>query len=676
MSSRIKIFTRTSLALVVVLLFTSGVTASSAGLIKTISLDHASGQITADEMALYTVASILDPGSLPEHYLTLSQESPLAPEPCATPYLKNVLTDLESLSPGTQSAIRAMFVRPNLPYSFGSPGGHFLLHYDTLPNGNGVDGEDLDLTNVPDFIEKMAAYLDTSANEHINLGFMSPPSDGSSGGDSRCDVYFLQTGNLGVCVPETNGPQPWDDRTSYLVLRRNFLGYQPNDDPEGDQWGTAKATAAHEYHHAVQYAYDFSEDTWYQEMDAMFTEDIIFDASNDCHNYLGDFFDYPEISLMESGLHAYSCFPYLLYMAQTFDTSLMRAAWEGSLYTPTTFETIGDSLESRHGWTMDSAFADFAVWNYVTNIRDDGLHHEEAAAYPLAAVGRSYTDYPVAVSNSPVNPSGYGACYVEFYPEVGYSTLRLMFNGSDSREWAAFVIKSTAEDVHTIEKLSLEPLTYLVIDTILNFEDYYRVTLLGVNLSEFSSAAPFSYSASTFAPYEVLMTSQKDDSAVYSGGVRAMSCSISNPSPLNDVYNCVVYDSEGWLLLDTILVPVLAGSSAVVTADVSPPVGTPLGSTSQVYFEAVSFGNPSVTSTDSTRATTALYRGDLDFTGTVDIADLIYLVTYAFNEGPDPLPTWESADHDCSGGEIDIGDIIHQVQFMFQEGPPCPCNPY
>jgi hypothetical protein len=661
--------------LILLLCLASSASASGFTLIETISNDHASGVLTDEEKALYTVAAILNPETLPDHYLILSQQIESAPTRCATPVLKDVLVDLDNFSPATQAAIRGLLLRPSTTYSYTSPGGFFRLHYDTIPADNGVPGDDIDLSGVPDFIEKVAAYLDTTANSHLDMGYLTPPDDGAAGGDERYDVYFAQSGNYGVCVPEASGPEPWDDRTSYLVLHRTFLGFPANDDPEGNQWGSAKSTVAHEYHHAVQYAYDFSEETWYQEMDAMFIEDIIFDASNDGHNYLDGFFDLPEKSLMENSLHMYSCFPYLLYLAQTLDTSLMRAVWEGSLYTPSTFQTLSDSIEGRYGWTQDSAFAEFAAWNYITSTRDDGNHHEEAAEYPLVAIGRSYNHYPVAVSNSPANPSGYGTCYIEFYPEDDLSTLRLMFNGSDSRDWAAFLIKSTAEDVHTIEKLSVEPPTYLAIDTILNFEDYYRITLLGVNLTEYSSSAPFSYSARTFAPYEVHLQAQRDDSAVYSGGMRAMSCTISNPSPLNDVYALIVYDDQGWLPLDTMLVPVLSGAEAVVSVEVRPPMGTPLGSTSQVYFEAVSYGNPAVISVDSTLATTALYRGDINFTGSVDISDLIHFVMYAFQGGPEPLPVLESANHDCVRG-IDIADIIHLVMFMFQGGPDSPCNPY
>ena len=57
----------------------------------------------------------------------------------------------------------------------------------------------------------------------------------------------------------------------------------------------------------------------------------------------------------------------------------------------------------------------------------------------------------------------------------------------------------------------------------------------------------------------------------------------------------------------------------------------------------------------------------------IDIADLIYLVQYAFGDY-DPPPCMEEADIDGSGG-IDIVDITTLVAYMFRDGPPpvsCP----
>ena len=51
-----------------------------------------------------------------------------------------------------------------------------------------------------------------------------------------------------------------------------------------------------------------------------------------------------------------------------------------------------------------------------------------------------------------------------------------------------------------------------------------------------------------------------------------------------------------------------------------------------------------------------------------DIADLIFMVSYMFQEGPEP-PCKEEADINGDGlAEPDIADLIALVSFMFQNG--------
>ncbi len=68
---------------------------------------------------------------------------------------------------------------------------------------------------------------------------------------------------------------------------------------------------------------------------------------------------------------------------------------------------------------------------------------------------------------------------------------------------------------------------------------------------------------------------------------------------------------------------------------------------------------------------------DIDSNGNgPDIADLVYLVDYIFQDGPAP-PIMCQADIDANGVGPDIADLVYLVDYMFQGGPPpgdC-CNP-
>ncbi|MDH4033746.1 MAG: PQQ-dependent sugar dehydrogenase, partial [candidate division Zixibacteria bacterium] len=69
-------------------------------------------------------------------------------------------------------------------------------------------------------------------------------------------------------------------------------------------------------------------------------------------------------------------------------------------------------------------------------------------------------------------------------------------------------------------------------------------------------------------------------------------------------------------------------------------------------------------------------RGNVDgsFDDGIDISDLVYLVDFMFNGGPQPS-CFEEADVDASGSApIDIADLVYLVDYMFTGGPaPSSC---
>jgi len=75
-------------------------------------------------------------------------------------------------------------------------------------------------------------------------------------------------------------------------------------------------------------------------------------------------------------------------------------------------------------------------------------------------------------------------------------------------------------------------------------------------------------------------------------------------------------------------------------------------------------------------ASCCLDRGDINYDGqTADIADLVYLVAYMFNGGPEP-PCMSTADVNGDGGnQPDIADLVYLVAYMFQGGDALvPCS--
>jgi hypothetical protein len=253
--------------------------------------------------------------------------------------------------------------------------------------------------------------------------------------------------------------------------------------------------------------------------------------------------------------------------------------------------------------------------------------------------------------------------------------LHLTFNGNDAREWSAYVILSTSENDHEFEMIDLDDVSYYGLIEIPNFESYYRVTLVGANLSEFSNGAFFNYSASVIPPYAVSSVVLTVDSAVYSGGDRGFEYLITNESPLTDVFDITAWDDSGWIVPDTFDISLGPGEDTVLPISVQPPQNTPLGCISSLTFKVISQGDTQVTDSQISVAKTVLQRGDLNFNGTILVDDLSYMVEYLFKGGAEPLPVKNAGDFSCDN-DVNVTDLSDLVNYLFKGGGPPPCNPY
>ncbi len=638
-----------------------------------IESDYQQGLITLDEKLNLRLKLIFDPETLPEKYGVSDSGIRSISSRGVTPTLVEIYQNWDELSPETQQAFALASARPGMTDNYDSPGGFFKLHYD-IAGTDSVSVEDVDINGIPDYIERIASYLDSSYDRHLELGYLLPPSDGTNGGDGKYDVYFEKTGFYGYAVPEGAGSESWNDVYSYIVLNRDFIGFPYNKDPEGQVSGAAKATAAHEYRHAVQWAYDIGQELWIMEGDATHMEDIVFDAVDDNYNYLYLFMDRPDKSLMELTDHYYSTFIWEMFLIEVFDTSLILAAWEGARY-DSWRNTLTDTLSERYGWTVDSAFTEFVNWNFCTSSRNDNLHYLEAEDYNSASIYSSEFLYPVNLSSPFYNPAGYGASYIHFYPTGQPGVLTINFNGNDSRQWSAYLIKSFSINDHEFEKISLDPITYSGSVEVTNFNDYYRITLAGANIMEDSSAASFSYSASIEVQYSLSSFLVTSDTVVYSGGGRDYEFQITNTSDGYDILTVTAIDDKGWITLDSLVKSLGPGQDTVMKINVLPPAGTPLGEISNLEFIVRSWGDSTVTDTIKSTGLTVLQIGDINFSGNIDIADLTAMVNFLFKNGGAPQPVVLSADFDCSG-DLNVADLTAIVSFFFKSGSGVSCNPY
>jgi len=345
--------------------------AKAASTLDKIDRAQTEGRLTADQAILLKTQVLKSTKTPPSEY----RPDQALPERCGTRVTSEVLENWDSYSVETRTALREIMARPAQQKSLVSPDSLFVIHYDTA-GPHAVPAEDEDSSGVPDYPENLALYADSSyRKEVLQMGYFTPPSDG----DGRYDVYTQNLGSnlYGFCQPESPGPAPWTDYTSFIVVHNTFLGFPPNNDPDGAQKGAMKVTVAHEFHHAVQFAYNASSSgrLWFMEVTSTWMEEVVFDPVDDNYNYLPIFFAEPQTPLTNTGIHMYSSFIWNQYLAQNFGPDLIRHAWQENI----SFQaaTALDRALQTRSTNLGKEFSRFALWNFYTGGRDDG--HDSVA---------------------------------------------------------------------------------------------------------------------------------------------------------------------------------------------------------------------------------------------------------------------------------------------------------
>jgi hypothetical protein len=147
---------------------------------------------------------------------------------------------------------------------------------------------------LPDQVDRtLGAFEAAWRVEVTRMGFRAPMADGSSadpGPNGLLDVYLADVGASGLAgYTATDDPHANDDAYPY----RNYSAYiVVDDDFSTAQLGSSgglgglRATAAHEFFHAVQYAYDSGEDPWLTEGTAVWMEDEVADGVDASRRWL------------------------------------------------------------------------------------------------------------------------------------------------------------------------------------------------------------------------------------------------------------------------------------------------------------------------------------------------------------------------------------------------------
>lgn len=386
-----------------------------------IEADLDSGDLDARGAALLLLQRIFEPEALPAEYRLLA-ELPLR---CATPLLHELTRQGEDLDPIVRQRLER-WLTPSRSLArateFVSAGGHFRLTY-SVEGTNAVPADDVEPANgIPDFVERCAEYLEDSWELQFDqLGFVAPDVSAAP-----YDVSFQNMGTYGYTT--TQGANGAGTR---IVLNSDFLGFPPNEDPEGIAIGAAKVTCVHELRHASQFATSaWSEAGLWVEVDATWIEDIGYDDVNDFYNYLpsGSPISNPTLPLDAGGSGSYEDCVWQHFLTERWSIGVMQEFWarRGTGTTEDVMLSYDWAMQQFGGSVLEN-FVEFAAWNLATGTRAwPGVGYEEASRFPTAPISSEASILP-AVFTHPIQR--YAARFYRFtgftVGETGVATVQL-----------------------------------------------------------------------------------------------------------------------------------------------------------------------------------------------------------------------------------------------------------
>ena len=260
------------------------------------------GRLDAASYALARAQTLFRPEAVRARYGNVRRPNPRL----ATLILRDLAFRLADLDPAARKQADRLLARPTdgtadpqgQGYEVAEAGPvcavEFCIHY--VPSS--ADAPPLDDVSppngIPDWVEAAATTVaQVWATEVGTLAYRSPLSDETSannGGDARLDIYLANLGAAGIygyCTsddPNAADPSyPYWDVSAYCVIDNDYLeqAFAASTPLQNMQ-----ATVAHEFFHAVQFAYDWFEDLWLMEGTAAWVEDEVYDGVNDNRQFL------------------------------------------------------------------------------------------------------------------------------------------------------------------------------------------------------------------------------------------------------------------------------------------------------------------------------------------------------------------------------------------------------
>lgn len=432
--------------------------------VEVINNAYKEGEISYQKALNYKAFAIFRPERLPDYYRSkfpMKSGTPLLMEIRANRHLLSS-ENARYLARGRIDTLATYYGNGIELKSYVSGGEHFRIHYTTDDrDGDAVPQEDNNGNSIPDYVEKMAEFLEYAWEEEMGiLGYDAPPSDGAEGGDCLLDVYLADiasSSGYGITMVDEGMPTS----TVYIILDNDFLPLCkgnssgicfPSDlNPDGPQEGAMKVAAAHELFHTIQFQIsdDIDQYGWLMEASATWMEDQVFPEVKDYVNYIGDWFDNPHVSINTfNGIFEYGTAVWLKHITEKYGSAFIYDVWDRIRNKESAIDAIEAELLER-GDILSRELKELRVAN-ITFTHNDGLIYRTWEGDPASVPLNSITFNKTIEGN--INPLA--SRYYTLSSKTDTGTISIEFTGDS--DMSAIVI-GMAQDLSLYDVTEIVP---------------------------------------------------------------------------------------------------------------------------------------------------------------------------------------------------------------------------
>jgi hypothetical protein len=365
-----------------------------------------------------------------------------------------------------------ILTRPVMQHSWDAPGGIFKIHYNT-EGPMAVFEVDVDIDpadGIPDYVNRVSDYLNFAHSIYIDqLGYDPPPPDDEVDDmDGLYDIYLTDV-NAQTTPEFLSHYYPGREAyTSYIQLGHDLRTPRYPDDP----LPFLQVCAAHEYFHAVQFAYRaYGSDPglWWFESCAGWAEEIVFDDVNDVYYKLDYYLPNLHKSLYRTqGFFTYGSWLFAQYLSDRFGVSVIKKCWEKFASFDFAIEAIDLTL-ANYGADFNDEYSRHIVWNYFTGDNYATGFYEEGAFFDETVYeAMTHSSYPVTWVDDPIPQENVSGAYIVFQnPSLINGSLIIEYmNNTDDKQSVAIAqlgpSVGTTYEIHLVQNHIIN--TYVIED--------------------------------------------------------------------------------------------------------------------------------------------------------------------------------------------------------------------